>query len=66
MSPDIKHTVTPQAFHSMKTQNELELERQASQTVSGPLDKEWQNYGVSRVDDDDNLIDINKSPVTKT
>lgn len=42
----------------MKTENELEQERQASQIVTGPYDKQWNNHGVPKVNDQEQFIDI--------
>ena len=44
----------------LKTENELEIERQASGQVTGPLDKKWEIYGVAEADDSDQLIDVDK------
>ena len=50
-----RRMTTAQLMH-MKTENELELERQRSQVVTGPLDKKWENFGVPMANDDNQLI----------
>ena len=44
----------------LKTDNELELERRASVAVTGPHDKQWESFGVEKVDDKEQIIDTNK------
>ena len=45
----------------LKSANELEMERRATTKVTGPLDKQWQNFGVPEAgEDDEQIIDLNK------
>jgi len=53
-------------FKELKTDNELELEKQHAVKVTGPLEKQWENYGVPEASDSDQLIDVDKKLSKKT
>lgn len=41
-----------------RTQNEQDLAKQANKEVTGPSQKEWNNFGVPKADDSTQLIDM--------